>query len=157
MSLFKRLCSSLHYKTGDKNGEKFPLIKYTHYQGLTHSTCNSFNGEIKSVTIFSNTKLREILEFSVYFPSTPSRLNVQVFVLLFLVTLFISPSILSLWELHALFLYKPLPLHTVVKGIHFHILPFFSLETRCPGSLQNSAPVWSGTPAATGLFAVHVA
>ena len=25
----------------------------------------------KSVTIFSNTKLREILEFLVYFPSTP--------------------------------------------------------------------------------------
>ena len=57
------------------------------------------------VTIFSNTKLREILEFSVYFPSTPSKLKVQVFVL---VTLFISPSILSLWELHALSLYKPL-------------------------------------------------
>ena len=68
----------------------------------------AFNGEIKSVTIFSNTKLREILEFSVYFPSTPSKLKVQVFVLLFLVTLFISPSILSLWELHALSLYKPL-------------------------------------------------
>ena len=31
--------------------------------------------------------------------------------LLFLVTLFISPSILSLWELHALSLYKPLALH----------------------------------------------
>ena len=57
------------------------------------------------VTIFSNTKLREILEFSVYFPSTPSKLKVQVFVL---VTLFISPSILSLWELHALSLSKPL-------------------------------------------------
>ena len=38
-------------------------------------------------------KLREILELSVYFPSTPSKLKVQVFVLLFLVTLFISPSI----------------------------------------------------------------
>ena len=45
---------------------------------------------------------------SVYFPSTPSKLNVQVFVFLFLVTLFILPSILSLWELHALSLYKPL-------------------------------------------------
>ena len=41
----------------------------------------------KSVTIFSNTKLREIFEFSVYFPS---KLKIQVF----LVTLFISPSIL---------------------------------------------------------------
>ena len=57
----------------------------------------------KSVTIFSNTKLREILEFSVYFPSTPSKLKVQV-----LIFFFISPSILSLWELHALSLYKPL-------------------------------------------------
>ena len=64
----------------------------------THSTAI----ETKSVTIFSNTKLGEIFKFSVYFPSTPSKLKVQVFVLLFLVTLFISPSILSLWELHAL-------------------------------------------------------
>ena len=71
---------------------------------MREGACNSFNGEIKSVTIFSNTKLREIFECSVYFPSTPSKL----FVLLFLVTLFISPSILPLWELHALSLYKPL-------------------------------------------------
>ena len=61
-------------------------------QGLSYRerACNSFNGEIKSVTILSNTKLKEIFEFSVYFPSI---------VLLFLVTLFISPSMLSLWEL----------------------------------------------------------
>ena len=38
----------------------------------THSTAKL------SVTIFSNTKLREILEFSVYFPSTPSKLKIQV-------------------------------------------------------------------------------
>ena len=42
---------------------------------------HSFNGEIKSVTIFSNTKLREILEFTVCFPNTPSKLKVQIFVL----------------------------------------------------------------------------
>ena len=59
----------------------------THEYGIkvldVSKACNSFNGEIKSVTIFSNTKLREIFEFSVYFPSTPSKLKVQVFVLLF--------------------------------------------------------------------------
>ena len=56
------------------------------------------------ITIFSNIKLRDNSETSVYFPS---KLKVQV-LLLFLVTVFILPSILSLWELHALSLYKPL-------------------------------------------------
>ena len=69
------------------------------YQGLietghaTHSTAK------QCVTIYSNTKLKEILKFSVYFPS---KFKVQVLVLLFLVTLFILPSIIGLWELHAL-------------------------------------------------------
>ena len=49
----------------------------------------------------------KFFEFSVYFPS---KLKFQVFVLLFLATLSISPSILPLWELHALSLYKPLQL-----------------------------------------------
>ena len=71
----------------------------------------------KSVTIFSNTKLREIFEFSVY----PSKLKVQVFVLLFLVTLFISPSILSL--LHALSLYKPLAIYTCMYGHYIPDIP----------------------------------
>ena len=43
--------------------------------------CNSFNGEIISVAIYSNTKHR------VYFPS---KLEVQVLVLLFLVTLYFA-------------------------------------------------------------------
>ena len=59
----------------------------------------------------------EIFEFSVYFPSTPSKLKIQVFVLLFLVTLFISPSILSLWELHALSFYKPLVAYSNVDDV----------------------------------------
>ena len=55
--------------------------------------------------------LGKFFEFSVYFPS---KLKIQVFVLLFLVTLFISPSILSLWELHALSFYKPLLVQAIV-------------------------------------------
>ena len=90
---------------------RFPFEKNMEYLRARayreRGQCNSFNGEIKCY-YFSNTKLREIFESSVYFPSTPSKLKVQVFVLLFLVTLFISPSILPLWELHALSLYKPL-------------------------------------------------
>ena len=73
---------------------------YRERRHATHSMVNNI--------FLQHYKLREILEFSVYFPSIPSKLKVQVFVLLFLVTLFISPSILSLWELHALSLYKPL-------------------------------------------------
>ena len=52
----------------------------------------------RRITIFSNTKLREIFEFSA---STPSKLKVQVFVLLFLVTLYFAVyTLLPLWELH---------------------------------------------------------
>ena len=56
----------------------------------------SFNDEVISVTIFSNSVSLEKFLYS--------NLKVQVM----LVTLFISPSILLLWELHALSLYKPL-------------------------------------------------
>ena len=54
--------------------------------------------------LFLVTKFRKILEFSAYFPNTPSKLKVPSFcVTIFSNTLF-CPAILSLWELHALYL-----------------------------------------------------